>query len=71
MSGRNYTCENCGGVFEAGWTEEEKAAEYNKKFIEPIEDAATICDDCYQKFNDWLKSPEGQEAIRELGGLKQ
>ncbi len=48
---KSYQCENCKGVFEEAWTEEESRAEFDQNFrgYDPS-DVAKLCDDCYQEF---------------------
>lgn len=51
----SYTCDQCGGVFETDWSEEEAQAESKKLF--PKEHAqgmtmARICDDCFQEIKE-------------------
>jgi hypothetical protein len=47
---KTYTCDNCGGTFEAGWSEEEAEAESVRNFgqLDP-KDRATVCDVCYRQ----------------------
>jgi hypothetical protein len=50
MSGREYTCEACRGVFEQGWSDEERDAEALAIFGELAEeDKAIVCDDCFKR----------------------
>ena len=53
MKDNEYKCDMCGGVFEKGWPDEEAKAEAEQNFGKPVEqwneEAAIICDDCYQK----------------------
>lgn len=46
---KQYRCEQCGGVFDFGWTDEEAKAEMaaNGWGDMPPEDMAIVCDDCY------------------------
>jgi rubredoxin len=47
---KTYTCEQCGGVFDAGWTEEEARAEQRQNFGDmPDGVMAQVCDDCYKQ----------------------
>lgn len=47
-----YTCSKCKGVFSKGWSDEEAKAEHQENFgREPDEDAAVVCDGCFQKMN--------------------
>jgi hypothetical protein len=47
---KTFICDECGGEFEEGWSEEEKLAELNQNFpnFEP-EDCESVCDVCYNK----------------------
>ena len=45
-----YTCENCLGKFNTGWSDEEASMEFNQKFTNSdIRTAALVCDDCYKE----------------------
>lgn len=45
-----YTCAECGGEFEKGWSDEEAKAEFGAEFTShDLDDAALVCDDCYKK----------------------
>lgn len=45
-----YTCEQCGGTFEKGWSDEESAAEAQSIWGDlSTEDVALICEDCWQQ----------------------
>ncbi len=46
-----YQCENCKGVFEEAWTEEEARDELKINFPHNTQDKdlARVCDDCYHK----------------------
>jgi hypothetical protein len=47
---KTYTCDDCGGTFEKGWTEEEARAEQQQNFGDMPDSAmAQVCDDCYRK----------------------
>lgn len=48
--GKEYTCAHCGGTFEAGWSDEEARAEFEKNWPgEPFDpDLPQVCDDCYR-----------------------
>lgn len=51
LGDRDFTCAQCGGTFEKGWTDEEAAAEAQANFsATELEDTAMICDDCYGPF---------------------
>lgn len=47
MKANEFKCEECGGVWEKGWTDEEAAEEAQNAF--GITTGATVCDDCYNK----------------------
>lgn len=48
-----YTCEQCGGTFEKGWTDEEAQAEAERLWGEGgPDDPATVCDDCFNAMNE-------------------
>lgn len=51
MSGREYKCACCGGIFLTdGFTEEDKLKELKKNYPGfKIEECAEVCDDCYKK----------------------
>jgi len=57
--GREFTCERCKKTFIEGHSPEEALEEYSDNFGgEPADDAAIICEDCYQllkKDLTWLK----------------
>jgi Fe2+ or Zn2+ uptake regulation protein len=46
-------CEECQGVFEKGWSEEEAREEAAENFpgldIDNCMEAALVCDDCYRR----------------------
>jgi len=44
-----FVCEQCGGEFEKGWTDDEASAEYEAEFGSlSTGDVASVCDDCYK-----------------------
>lgn len=45
---RRFTCDSCGGTFDAGWSDEERDAEAVELWGETPTDAAVVCDDCFQ-----------------------
>lgn len=51
MKLNEYKCEECGGVFEKGMTEEEARKEQvsNGWGDKPDKEMAIVCDDCYQE----------------------
>lgn len=49
MASSEYTCAACGKTYPKGWTDEEAAAERERDFPGMDDDeAAVVCDDCYQ-----------------------
>jgi hypothetical protein len=46
---KQFTCEQCGGTFDCGWTDDEAKAEAEANGFGEIPDGdmAVICDDCY------------------------
>lgn len=56
--GDPYICEHCGGEFTKTITDEEAAAETLADFghVPAPEEAATICDGCYQEFIAWARA---------------
>lgn len=55
---RMFTCQECGGEFECGWSEEEAAAERDTLWTQPEEIASgfgQVCDDCFREFMGWFK----------------
>jgi hypothetical protein len=68
----DYTCAHCGGVFARTWTDEESLAQTKDDFgidVRP-DDAAVICDDCYNAMTAWWNAlPEGERSrmARECG----
>ena len=53
-----FRCERCGRAFPKAWTDEEAAAEAKAVWgaVPAAEEAATICDDCYQEFIAWART---------------
>lgn len=48
--GHRYKCAECGGVFEAEWSDEEAQAELKETFGDvPLSACDVVCDDCYKK----------------------
>jgi hypothetical protein len=60
-----YQCAHCGGVFEKGWSDEEATAEAADNFGEAPkgDDAAVVCDDCYQGFMAWRRGAAAKWGI--------
>lgn len=48
-NGKTYVCEDCGGTFEYGWSDEEAHEEAVENFGRDghAPDMALVCDDCY------------------------
>lgn len=51
-----FTCENCKGVFEKAWTDEESEKEALVTFGSPIDDPVMICTPCYKAVMLWGKA---------------
>lgn len=50
MKSNEYKCEECGEIFEKGWTDAEAAVEFAETFPGfDLADSATVCDDCYKR----------------------
>lgn len=53
-----YTCDQCHGTFDEGWSDEEANAEALENFgvanASRNTDMARICDDCYKAMTSWL-----------------
>ena len=51
QTGDTYTCAECNGEFEAGWSEEEARAEQVENGFGEMPDSAmvVVCDDCYEQ----------------------
>lgn len=66
----NFRCEQCGGTFEKGWSDEDAEAERGAEFPSvPHEECALVCGDCYNQMMAWFRSPDGYNAVaEELGG---
>lgn len=54
---REYVCDECGGTFETGWSDEEAREEAEALFpgASP-EDMAVVCDECFKEIAErhWL-----------------
>ena len=49
-----FWCIHCGKGNAKGWSDAEAKYEHDRDFPGlPIENAATICDDCYNQFTEW------------------
>jgi NAD-dependent SIR2 family protein deacetylase len=65
MSDETFTCAHCHQTFEKDRPDEEAHAEAEKLMIMgPREQRCSLCDDCFQKFFDWL-AQNHPEAIRQ------
>jgi hypothetical protein len=53
-----FTCANCGGVFNKGWSDSKAVAEYraNMPEVPPDEPTDLVCDPCYERIMTWLKA---------------
>lgn len=53
----HYQCDQCGGVFEQGWTDDEAQAEASANGWSqiPAIEMAVVCDDCYKEIMNWAK----------------
>jgi DNA-directed RNA polymerase subunit RPC12/RpoP len=53
MKDNEYQCAQCKGIFEYGWSDEEAIKEATDTFGKPPaewkDNAAIVCDDCYQE----------------------
>lgn len=51
MTDNQCQCNNCYGVFDKEWSDEEAMAEYTAAAFDPLPRAklAVVCDDCYQQ----------------------
>lgn len=50
MNPNEFKCDECGGVFEKGWSDEEAYAEQENNFGDmPNEQMAIVCDDCFKE----------------------
>lgn len=51
----SFTCDQCHGTFEKGWTDEEAAAEAAANFGDRLgDDPAVVCDDCFEQMTTAL-----------------
>jgi hypothetical protein len=53
LSGKSYTCAQCGGTFETNWSEADAVMEFQEAFTErersmDADPPAQVCDDCYR-----------------------
>lgn len=52
-----FTCARCGCTFDNGWSHAEAMAEYTGRFFAAaLDDAAVLCDDCFERFWAWMKA---------------
>lgn len=51
MKTNEYQCDDCGGIFKKGWTDEEAKAEMKNNGFDafPLSEMVKVCDDCYNK----------------------
>lgn len=60
----SYVCAACGGVFEQGWSEEERLKEFREHFgHDPAPDDPTVCDDCYPKIMKFNEGPDWNKMV--------
>ncbi len=58
---RKFTCAVCGGNFTSAWTHEEAVAEKEQLWGDiPLDQCSSVCDDCHNKIQAWLKENEGR-----------
>jgi len=51
-----YQCENCGGIFERGQSDEKALEELSKEFPNTsIDNCVLVCDNCYKEIMDFKK----------------
>jgi hypothetical protein len=60
----HFTCENCGGTFEKGWSDEEARAEAIGTFGAMPAEPAQVCDECYDMIMEWARRTNQPEIIR-------
>lgn len=60
-----FTCANCKGVFEKGWSDEAAAAELTENFGSNVStaDCEVVCDDCYKQIMVWAETDKGAAAL--------
>lgn len=55
-----FTCACCGGKFvcKPGYTDEDRRAEYERNFGEPMDEngVSPVCDDCYRDIVEWARA---------------
>ena len=66
LASNEYRCEDCGNVYEKGWTDEEASQESQAAF--GITTGAVVCDDCYNKimYNRATKIKAAQIPLQEI-----
>ena len=48
-----FRCEDCGEIFDKGWTDEEALAELKQNFKGwPADECDLVCDDCYDNYKE-------------------
>lgn len=62
MKNNEFQCEDCGNIYEKGWTNEEASAESQAAF--GIATGAIVCDDCYNKIMFARAKPADVKDIR-------
>lgn len=69
MKKNEYKCNNCGEIYEYGWSEEEAIKEMVENWgYLPKDERIVICDDCYNFMNPNL--PQNKEIARKSGFIK-
>ena len=55
-TGESYTCENCGGTFTKGWSDEQAQAESESLYpAQDLEETGIVCDNCFRKIMAWAQ----------------
>lgn len=69
MKENEYKCDQCGNIYEFGWSEEEAEKEMKENWGDiSKEDMAIVCDDCYDVMNPNL--PENKNLAKKHGFIK-
>lgn len=67
-SPEQFTCIACGGTFAKAWSDEEARAEHDRDYPgADIEDAETVCEDCYQQM--FVSPLAAMEDAFGMGGM--
>ena len=62
MSAYKFTCDFCGRTFDRSWSDTQARQEcIDKHGVEPQNDDATACDDCYKAL---MRGPQDSEAMK-------